>query len=388
VSTAAQTIFSKVRKLAPQIAARSAEIEQGGRIPDDLFRELTAAGCFRMLVPASHGGAELEFPEILAVIEELSRADGSTGWIVGQAASAQLIFSHYPADVIDQIYSEGPDVLGAGAVAPKGRAVVQDRGWKITGQWPFVTGCDRASWIYLQCMVVENRKIQFLPNGSPLTRMMLLPATAVEIVNTWEVSGLRSTASHDVRAVGALCPRNRSAAFTRSEMSLSGAIFRIPLIEQGGLYVAAVAIGIARGAVEDIAALAPGKRPALRSGSLADCPSFQEQLGVAYMELEAARALLDRSAGLAWQASLNQRPLAAREQAMLRATVAQVTATSARAVDIAYALAGGTAVYNQCSLQRRFRDIHTLTQHAYTGRHFYSVLGAVIAGKNVGETLL
>ena len=382
------TTLARIQALLPEIAKRSGQIEQERRIPDDLVAVLRQAGCYRMFAPARYGGDALPLPEALKVIEALSCADGATGWTASQVASSQLIFSYFPEATIQEMYSAGPDLMGAGAVAPKGQAVAQEGGWRVSGQWPFVSGSEHATWFYVQCLVVENRKVQMLPSGAPAVRMMLFPAREVQILDTWHVIGLQGTASHDICFSGAFCPHEHSANMMGSRPTLEDPVFSIPLLDQGGLFIAAVAVGIAQGALDEVTELAAGgKRPSFTRERLSQSAVFQDRVGEAYLQLQGARALLYAQAETAWAAATNHSQQTLLERATLRATPAAVMGAATRIVDTAYTLAGGTSVYQRCPLQRRLRDIHAATQHVYAGRHSFAVVGALVAQEKIDESL-
>jgi indole-3-acetate monooxygenase len=383
--SAVHTTLSRVVELAPAIAKRTDEVEQSRRVPADLIELLAQAGCLRMFVPARYGGDALALTDALRVIEELARADGSTAWLVGQVGLADLVFACFPEAARDEIYADGPDVLGAGAVAPKGRAAPDGAGgWRVSGQWPFVTGCQQASWVYLNCVVLDGHALRLLPNGAPLTRIVLFPAAELEMLDTWQVMGLRGTASHDVRATGLVAPDRRGFSLVGDAPEVHRTIFSIA---QAGLLIAAVDLGIAQGAVDEVAQLAAtGRRRAFSPKAMAAAPVFQDRLGEAYMTLRAARALLHQEAAAAWATAATGRVGAPLDRACLRATAAQVTAMATQAVHTAHALAGGSAVYDTSPLPRRLRDIHTATQHFVNGRDFYATVGAILAGEEVDPT--
>lgn len=381
--------LSHIRDISPAIAKRSEEIEQTRSVPADLMDMLLQAGCLRMGTPASHGGADLPLGDVLRVIEALAVADSSVSWIVGQIFIAQVIFGYFPAATIAEIYARGPDVIGAGAVAPKGRAVRHGDGWRVTGQWPFTTGCTSAAWFYLQCVITEeNGDLCPGPDGIPEIRLTLFPARETRILDTWRAMGLRGTASHDVRVTRGLCADQRSCAF--AAMPSPSDAPRIHGRDQGGLVIAATAAGIAQGALDDAAGLAAGgKRPAFGLRRLAESSAFQDQLGEAYMTLRAARALLYAEAEGAWTKTLVRgEPLAPLERCTLRAVGPSVVSLAARVTDTAYALAGGSAVFESSALQRRLRDIHTATQHFSAGRAFYAPVGSLLAGEPVNGASL
>ncbi len=128
------SVLDKIRAMAPAIAARGDEIEQGRRLPTDLVEKLSTAGCFRAMVPASHGGQGLTFAEQLLVIRELARADGSVGWTVMIGSSAPVVLGLLPRSSFDQIYAKGPDVILGGAFNPKGVATPVDGGYRVSGR--------------------------------------------------------------------------------------------------------------------------------------------------------------------------------------------------------------------------------------------------------------
>jgi indole-3-acetate monooxygenase len=134
-------LLATVYELAPSIAARAAEIEAARELPGDLVRDLLAAGCFRMFVPRSHGGLEVDLPSGLDIFEALARADGSTGWTIMIGAEAVILLALLPRRCFDALYAEGPDLIGAGSFTPGGKAKVIDGGFEVTGRWPFASGC-------------------------------------------------------------------------------------------------------------------------------------------------------------------------------------------------------------------------------------------------------
>lgn len=374
--------LARVRELVPELTKRAEEVEQSRGMPDDLVDTLRAAGCLRMAAPPSHGGTGIPLPDLLDVLTELARGDGSTAWAVGQVALSDLLLSCMPAPALDAIYAEGPDVYAAGAVAPKGRATATGEGWRVNGRWPFVTGCQRARWFYLNCVVIADRSVRMTDAGLPATRIVAVPAADVEIIDTWQVLGLRGTGSHDIAVSHATCTPERGFDLGADDPATARAVSRIA---QSSLIIAAVAVGVAAGALAEIGQLAEaGKRPAFSTRRLAQSPVFQDRLGEAHMTLRAARALLDRSAADTWRSVAADRPLSDFDRAGVRATATHVTGLAARVVDTAHALGGGTSVYDSSPLQRRLRDIHTATQHFVAARDSYAALGALLVGEDAG----
>jgi len=209
-----------------------------------------------------------------------------------------------------------------------------------------------------------------------------VPAADIEIVDTWHVMGLRGTGSHDATVSHAACDPAFGFGLDSDDPATALAVSRIA---QSSLIIAAVAVGIAGGALGEIVHLATdGKRPAFSTRRLAQSPVFQDRLGEAEVTLRAAGALLADAAGETGHKLASGRPLDALDRATTRAASAGVIALAARVVDDAHAMGGGTAVYDTSPLQRRLRDIHTATQHFVAARDAYAALGAMLVGEDGG----
>lgn len=370
-------VLAAVDELAPAIAARGDEIEQARRLPPDLVDQLRAAGCFRLTVPASHGGAGLGLPAQLRLNEALARIDGSTGWTVMIGSGAPILFGLLPRPTFDAIYAGGPDVIMAGVLNPTGVATPVDGGYQVSGRWAFASGCQHADWILAHCLVDDGRM--------PPVRMMLLPPGDIEVVDTWSVSGLCGTGSHDFTINGAFVPEERTFAVGGGSC-IDSPLQRVPLPTLFALQNPSIAIGIAQGALDEVVALATGKTPAFDSGKLAANPLFQNKLAEADAALRAARALLHTDADRLWRTAVSGEPFAPELRAHLRATATWTTHTAAAVVDTAYTAGGGSAMYTSSPLQRRLRDVRAVTQHFGIKPDTLTKAGAILAGEEVDLT--
>jgi len=381
---AGQSILGAVDDLAPRIAARADEIEVARRVPADLVAELTAAGCFGMLRPPSHGGSGVELATSMRVYEELSRADASVGWTVAIGAGCWLDVVGLPRSTFDAVFADDPDVKVGGAIAPAGVAVPAEGGYRVTGRWGFVSGCQHCDWIYGNC--IEEGA---MGNGTmPPLRVALFRAGEVEIEDTWSVSGLCGTGSHHVVADDVFVPAERTFALLSAEPCVDGPLMRIPLPSPYVLQMASGALGIAQGALDDIVALATDKVPLFAGATLAANPLFQNQLGEADARLRAARALLYAEAADAWATALARDPFTPEHRARIRASGVWAADTAAAVVDAAYRAGGGSSLYRSSPLQRRFRDVHALTQHLLVKLDSLTTVGAVMTGQDVDTTFL
>jgi alkylation response protein AidB-like acyl-CoA dehydrogenase len=359
-----------VRDLLPQIEARVEEIEQARRLPPDLVNALVEAGCFRSLVPRSHGGTELGLPNHMRLLSQLAAVDGSVAWTVAIGSSAPAILALLPRRNFDAVYATGPDVILAGAVNPTGVATPVDGGYRVNGRWSFASGCQHAHWFIAHCMVDDGRQ--------PPLRMAVLPARDIEVKDTWFVSGLRGTGSHDFVIDNVFVPDDHTFSFHEPRACVDGPLWRVPDISASALQFAGVAVGIATGALCDIGDLATGKTPAVSPHTLAANPLFQNQYGEAETTLRAARAALDAEADAAWARAHTDLPFTDKDRARIRATATWVTRTAATTVDTAYNAGGSSSFQDTSPLQRRLRDIHALTQHFALKADTFTLAGAVL----------
>ncbi|MGC4808502.1 acyl-CoA dehydrogenase family protein [Micromonospora sp. DT233] len=378
-------LIGAVRELAPELRRRAEEIEAARELPADLLAQLRAAGCFRMFVPRSHGGYEADPHTGLAVLEELARADGSTGWTVMIGAETPHLLALLPRDRFDKLYAQGPDVVVAGGFAPQGRAELADGGFQVTGRWGFASGARHADWIFGNCLLTGDGQPLPGPDGQPgQLRSMLLPAHQVTVPDTWHSLGLRGTGSHDVQVDWVFCPVEQSFDLFTGTPCVPGPGFVAPLA-QFVLHLGAVAVGIAQGALDEtVAQLGGGRQRLYARQSLADSPAFRVQLGRTDLTVRAARALLRSLADeLFWAACDNDPAAIDALRPRISASLPWVTQAATAAVDACYRAGGGGAARDSSPVQRRFRDMHTFGQHAAAAEGWLGNNGAQLLGRPV-----
>jgi alkylation response protein AidB-like acyl-CoA dehydrogenase len=360
--------------------SRSDEIEQARRLPLDLVEQLRHAGCFRMLVPSRLGGAGADLPAHARLIRELAKADGSVGWTVMIGSAAPVVIGTLPSTSFDSLYAaSGPDVIGAGTFNPTGAATPVDGGYRVNGHWAFASGCQHAEWFIGHCMVDDGRL--------PPLRMMLMPAADVEIIDTWSVSGLCGTGSHDFTADGVFVPDERTFSIF-DESNLDGPLGRMPELTISSLMMANVALGIAEGALAELTTLASGKVPMFADATLAANPLFRHHLAEADAHLRAAQALVTADVEWAWEIAAGGDEFSPEIRARLRSAAAWATTAAAEVVDVAYTSGGGSSLYRRSPLQRRLRDVHAVTQHFALKEDTFTLAGAVLAGQEVDLSFL
>lgn len=372
----AAEVLAAAERLAPTITARAPEIEAARRVPLDLLDDLLAAGCFRILVPRSHGGVGADLATAMRLNETLARADGSVGWTVMIGAGAWFDLSALPRASFDMLFANGPDVLAAGAFNPTGRIVPEDGGYRVTGRWGFASGCEHAKWLF-------GNSVEGVVDGVPQLRIAVFAPDEVTIEDTWDVSGLCGTGSHHFHVDDLFVSADRTFRPLVDAPSIDEPIVRLPPPSVIPLLISSVALGIARGALDDITDLAGDKVPLLAPAPLAADPVFHLDLANADTELRAARALVYEVTEEVWTAAEAGTELSMDQRARVRAAGVWCASRAAAVVDAAYRSGGGTSLYAHSPLQRRLRDIHALTQHFLVRRNTMVTAGAVLAGQDV-----
>jgi alkylation response protein AidB-like acyl-CoA dehydrogenase len=358
-----QDIRTNVTALLPEIATRASESEAARRVPADLVEKLRAAGCFRIGVPETFGGAGASLCQMLELYEDLAAADAAAAWIVMIGSPTASYLARFPDETIRAVYANGPDLILGVALAPTGRIARVDGGWRISGRWQWSSGSPHADLFMLTCAVEGAEP---LPGGWPDMRLALLSPSDVERIDNWRVSGLRGTGSGDIAAADVFVPEARTASLFAPNTEV---LRRTGMTGAAAApYVAAVALGIAYGALSDLLALVKTNKRRLGSQTrLADEGLFQYRLGEAETALRATRAAFyaqvrtweDFAARAPADTMLHTHPLLSATNANSVWVMKQASAI----VDMAYTAGGGTSVWDSCPLQRRFRDIHTATQH-------------------------
>lgn len=375
-------LIDAARALADGIRTRADQIERDRRLPLELVGAMADAGLFRMCVPRRFGGGEVEAATMVRAIEELAYADGSAGWCLMIGATSGLVSGYLPADAAREIHGPPRAVIG-GVFAPFGKAIVVDGGYRVSGRWPFASGCQHCDWLMGGCVVIENGAPRLLPNELPDSRMMLLPAAEVEILDTWTVSGLRGTGSHDMQVADRFVPAARSVSLMTDRPRHSGPLYAFPVFGMLALGIAGVALGVARNAIDEVTRLAGGKAPTGSRKRLADRALVQVQVAQAEATLRAARAFLFGTIDETWQAALSEGAIAVQQRALLRLAATHATVNAANVVDLMYNAGGGTSVYATSPLQRCFRDIHVVTQHMMVAPATFELTGRVFLGVDV-----
>ncbi|MGH2604147.1 MAG: acyl-CoA dehydrogenase family protein, partial [Dehalococcoidia bacterium] len=339
-----------------------------------LFEALADAGLFHLALPRSMGCPELDLPAYVQVIEALGEVDASTAWAVNQGAIFATYAARMPHDVARAIWIDAPRAVVANTPLATARAVVMPGGYRVSGRQGFSTGCRHAAWLAAHAQVIEDGHTRLLPDGRPEARYLFVPVAEGELLDTWHVRGLRGTGTHHFAVEDVFVPAERTVLADGAPLVETGPLYRMPrtlLFSSGD---AAVALGVARAALDAFVELAGAKTPRGMRSLLRDQAMVQSDVGYAEADLRAGRAFLTEAVRDVWAAATSG-TLSLDQRAALRLATVHAIRLATRVVDTVYTAAGPTAIYESHALQRSFQDIHVITQHIQARRNFYELVG-------------
>lgn len=376
-SIEATPLIETAQALRPRILAERDHIEAERRIPDDLARELARAGFFRLSLPSVYGGLDLSPTESMAIFEELAKADASVAWCVWNG-NAYWTATQLAPEAAREVFAD-PEVIIANSTQPKGRADVVEGGYRVNGRWSLVSGCQISDWMQLTCIVHEDGKPRLLPNGLPRTRFMFCRTADVEIIDTWTAGGLRGTGSHDVVAREVFVPE-QLASFFLDPVILPDARYRVPSWTREIPGCGAIALGIARAALDALIELAGAKKPERSAQTLAEDRSAQGRFAQAEALVRSTRLFLYDTVARPWDDALAGREITAQARAEVRLATTHAVNSAVQAVDLAFLTGGASSLYTSSPLERAFRDVHGITQHISVQPRIMEAAGRILFG--------
>lgn len=374
--TAAAT---SVEDLGTRADALSGETESLRRLPDELAAGLRSLGLARALAPVEVGGGEWPISDVVDVIERLAWYDGATAWCGMIAATTSLIGGHLPEEWAETVYGD-PEAHTGGFAAPVGRARRAGDGLTVSGRWQWGSGTHHCTWIGGGALIVDGDGSPTPLDDGTVAPFVLFPAGEVEFIDTWHVAGLKGTGSGDYAVSEALVPAGRWVQIGGTPR-IDRPLYRFSFFGALAVGVAAVGLGLARRAADELIDMAGGKKPQGSSKTLAERAVVQEALAIADASRRAARHLLDHAIADAWALASGSPDVAEAEvRIALRQAATHAMTASATAVDACYTAGGGAAVYETSPLQRVFRDVHVATQHAMVAPRTMEVVGRAAFG--------
>ena len=365
-------------ELASLIGAAGERIDSERRIPEEITNRMADEGFFRLLIPRSLGGAELAHPDFRKIVRIFAEADASAGWCMNQNNVFSTNSARVQEETAHEVWTVQRNVVTNGPPMPYTRADVVDGGYRISGRWNFSSGIPHATWVAALTPVYHPEESE--PSEM---RTMLLPKGEVKLLDVWNVGGLRGTGSHSFEVKDAFIPAARSYP-TTAESREPGPLYYIPTTLLFCSGFATVALGAARAGLDSAIELAIGKTQMGSETSLRDESTTQRLVGEAEAIWNSARAFLDESANAMWEGICRNRDLTTEERIRVRLSSTHAIRQSAAVVDIAYTLCGSSAIFAVNPIQRRFQDVHAITQQIQGRPTHYDTAGQFFLGLDPG----
>ncbi len=369
----------RARELAPELAAAGAEIERRRELPEPVVAALVERGFFRLLLPRSLGGAELLPADFVPVIEEIAKADASTAWSLNQASGCSMTAAYLDPAAACEIFGGRRGILAWGPGPGKARAV--EGGYRVTATFSFASGSHNATWLGCHVPIVEADETPRLnPDGSPVVRTMLFPKTSARMTDIWHVIGLKGTGSDRFSVQDLFVPERHTATRDDETRREEGLLYRFSSLQLYAAGFAGVAMGIARSTLDAFVELAREKVPFRSGGALRDNHLIQSQIAQAEARLAAARAFLLRSLAEITSEVERTGHITLDQRMVIRLASTFAIHQSLQVVDTAYHAAGSTAIFEGNPFERRFRDVHTVSQQLQGRQEHFETVGQYLLG--------
>ena len=376
-------LLASLEKLVPAIAERAHEAEQTGRIPQETIDSLQQIGLFRAVVPASMGGLEVEFPTVPKIFRLLGRGCMSTAWCMGFLVYHNFQFAHFGQQAQQEVWGTDAQTMAPGQVMPSGKAVEVEGGYRVSGRWGYATGILHGDWMLFSAPV----------EGSGEIRRFYAPISEFEILDTWHVSAMKATGSHDVQAEDMFVPAYRSVLVSDLREGRApglainhGPLWRIPLLSFMSLGAVMPLVGGAEALFGIVQDMLRAKVGAYSGAKQAELMTQRVRMSRLDYQLRSTILMHEKATEQIWQAVQNGQPISREWRAEIRMVIAQTAANCRAIVDELALAAGSRGNYFKSPVQRIHRDVSALSTHAlFEYDHLNNMHGGVILGAGLPE---
>ncbi|MDA0977550.1 MAG: acyl-CoA dehydrogenase family protein [Proteobacteria bacterium] len=382
-----QERLAKIEDLREEILAAGDEAQKIRKLPTDIVTRLVDEGFFRFALPTELGGEDASSMETIEILEHMAAIDASVAWnvMLGSEINAMAAGGMDP-ELAKEIYIDNPRVVMCGGGGPGStppRAERQpDGSVKVWGQTTFISGCHNADYCFMGAPLMKGDEPDLDENGQMVFKLWLLPRDQFEIVETWDVAGLRGSGSDDAKADGAVVP----AKYTGIDLwslpaHYPNPVYRMPTALRLAYNKAAIALGVAKGSLEVFADIAKNKIPMLSSTSLAKRGIAQYRMGVAEAMYRSCRAfLMEAMEAVEDELRDNDKLPGAKTTQDARLACTHAANECMKVVDLLHNTAGTTGMRMHSPLERKLRDAHGAATHRWVAHPLYEDLGSILLG--------
>ncbi|HMH52201.1 MAG TPA: acyl-CoA dehydrogenase family protein [Candidatus Acidoferrum sp.] len=390
----AQPVVQAAAALQPVIRGHREDIEREQRLPKALVEQFHAAGFYNLISPRELGGLQADPLTYVRVVELVAEAAGAAGWNLANNSICQLIALGLEDEGVHEIFADGPDSVIAGtAVMGGGRAVAVDGGYRVTGRWPFGSGCQEGSWMLGSFQIFDGAEPRRSPDGSSVHWRGFFQRSEAQIVEgSWDVAGLRATGSFDWTVDDVFLPERRTMVHAGAPLDNQwkrwpGVSYAVPAQAWVGPHHSAVITGIARAGIDALIELAAAKTPRGRTGRLCESPQVQDAVGRADSLLNAGRAYRSATITEIWNTVASGEETTLEQRARCRLAAAHAADSAREAMDLMYRHGGSTSYKRDSRLAECWRDLHVVAQAVTLLPEWYPIGGRVLLGMDPGPRL-
>ena len=370
------------------------ELEREQRLPKALVEQFHAAGFYRLVRPRELGGLQADPLTYLRTVELLAEGSGSVGWNLCNNNIAQLVTLGLPDEGIQEIFGPGGDVAIAGtAVQGGGRAMPVDGGYRVTGRWPFGTGCQESAWMLGSFQILDGDQPRRSPDGTSVYwRGVFHRSEAQTVAGSWDVSGLRATGSFDWTVDDVFLPERRTMVHAGVPLDNQwshwpGISYALPAQAWVGPHHSAVITGIARAGIDALIDLAVEKTPRGRTARLCENPQVQDAVGRADAILNAGRAYRTSTITEVWNTIAAGEDTTLEQRARCRLAAVHAADCAREAMDLVYRQGGSTSYRRESRLAECWRDLQVVGQAVTIMPEWYPMGGRVFLKMDPGPRL-
>ncbi|MBM7062969.1 acyl-CoA dehydrogenase family protein [Pseudomonas sp. UL073] len=386
-----EALLAAADELGRRFAGRLPEIEANRCLPQDMAEELAGAGLYRMLTPQAYGGLEVSVATFVEVVERLARHEASAAWCTFITCTASILAAYLPEDGARSLFAD-PQLKAAGVFAPRGKAVraVQDgvAGYRVSGRWAWGSASKNADVILGGCVILTDQgKPETLADGSVRIQAMVFRRDQVRWLDNWDTFGLLGSGSGEFEVQEVFVAAQHSASLI-ADQPLPRTLYRFPAFGLLGIGVGAVALGIARHALDSLVELAQVRTPQFSGKTLDQRPAAQQAVARAEADLRAARAFVMEAVAQAWQEAEQRGVIPVAQRRDIRLATTHAVDVAREIVGSMYQMGGGAALFANSPLQQCLRDIHVVSQHFMVSESTYELVGRLFLGLDTNVSML
>ena len=363
----AEVLIERARSLVPALRERAKETTALRKLPQATVDDLRRLGLTRCLQPAMFGGYASDYRVFSRMIRTLAQGCGSSAWVAAVHGEHSWVVGNFSEEAQHDVWDKDPLAVASANVAPNGSAEAVAGGHRLSGRWIFASGCDSAQWILLGSIDRSG--------STPEPRMFLVSISKVEIVDDWDVIGLRGTGSKSIVLKDVMVPASHSVSVhdlkhgtaPGAKVHADNPLYRSPRQMLALFSLSSVIVGLAERAVAEFVDYSRERRS--RGLRVADMESTQLMVAEASAQAEAAVLISDDTLDRNIRLIESGRPVEAEQIAWSRRNAAYATQLANSAVRLIYEAAGGNALYASNPLQEIFRDVTAGAAHVSINWH-------------------